>query len=243
MKSFFTILQEVFNFFGSSLNRWRDLQMEGEQGLLTLKKFCSTRWTSRIHAVRAVRDRYVHILKVLTRISLTSEKTNERNTAANLRRNMDSFELVVFIVLWERILRAFDSSSREFQSPKINLSAACRLLNCTKNVLQYSRENWDSVLGTDTAISRSWNVNATFSAQNHAVRTRSTCSTNSVDPGYAFKVNVFYRTIDVALHELNTRFNIYIMFSYNSILSLKLKFKYLHVNCYFNVHVIGNIVI
>ena len=32
MKSFFTILQEVFNFYGSSLNRWRDLQMEGEQG-------------------------------------------------------------------------------------------------------------------------------------------------------------------------------------------------------------------
>ena len=84
----------------------------------------------------------IGILKELTRISLTSEKTNERNAAANLRRNMDSFEFVVFIVLWERILRAFDSSSRKLQSA-----------------------------------------------------------------GYAFKVNVFYyRTIDVALHELNTRF-------------------------------------
>ena len=62
------------------------------------------------------------------------------------------------------------------------------------------------MLETATPISRSWNVNATISAQNHALRTLSTYSTNFVDPGYAFKVNVFYRTIDVALHELNTRF-------------------------------------
>ena len=62
------------------------------------------------------------------------------------------------------------------------------------------------MLETAIAISRSRNVYATFSAQNHAVRTLSTCSTNFVDPGYAFKVNAFSRTIDVALHELNTRF-------------------------------------
>ena len=110
---------------------------------------------------------------------------------------MDSFQFAVFIVLWERILRAFDSSSRELQSPKIDLSVACILLNCTKNELQYLREDWDSVLETATAIIHSWNVNATFSAQNHAVRTLSTCSTNFVDPGHTFNVNVFYRTIPV----------------------------------------------
>ena len=62
------------------------------------------------------------------------------------------------------------------------------------------------MLETASAICRSWNVIASFSAQNHAVHTLSTCSTNFVDPGYAFMVNVFYRTIDVALYELNTYF-------------------------------------
>ena len=64
-ETFFTILQDVFNFFGSSLNRWRGLQIESEKDSLTLKKLCMTRWSSRINAVR---DSYTHILKVLTRI-------------------------------------------------------------------------------------------------------------------------------------------------------------------------------
>ena len=36
-EKFFTILQGVFNFFGSSLNRWRELQIEGEKDSLTLR--------------------------------------------------------------------------------------------------------------------------------------------------------------------------------------------------------------
>ena len=91
--------------------------------------------------MRAVRDRYTHILKALTRISLTSEKTHERYTAVELRKDLDSFEFVVFIVLWERIPRAFNSLSKALQSPRMDLSGACRLLNCTKNELQYIREN------------------------------------------------------------------------------------------------------
>ena len=146
-------MQDVFNFFGSSLKRWRELQIESEKDSLTLKKLCTTRWSSRINAVRAVRDRYTHILKVLTRISLTSDKTSERNTASKLRKDLDLFEFVMFIVLWEIILRAFNSSSKELQSPKMDLSAACRMLNCTENELQHIRESWDSVVETATAIS------------------------------------------------------------------------------------------
>ena len=36
-ENFFTILQDVFNFFGSSLNRWRELQIESEKDSLTLR--------------------------------------------------------------------------------------------------------------------------------------------------------------------------------------------------------------
>ena len=68
-EKFSTILQDVFNFLGA--------QIESEKDSLTLKKLCTTRWSSRINAVRAVCNRYAHILKVLTRTSLTSAKTSE----------------------------------------------------------------------------------------------------------------------------------------------------------------------
>ena len=40
-EKFFTILQELFTFFGSSLNRCRELQIEADQDSLTLKKLYS----------------------------------------------------------------------------------------------------------------------------------------------------------------------------------------------------------
>ena len=52
-------------------------QIESEKDSVTLKKLSTTRWSSRINAVRAVCNRYTHILKVLTRTSLTSDKTSE----------------------------------------------------------------------------------------------------------------------------------------------------------------------
>ena len=147
------------------MNRCRELKLEENSGALTLKKLCTTRWTSGIDAVRAVRDRYVDLLKILTRISLTSDKRNERDAASHLQRKLDSYEFLVFIVFWERILRAFNSSSTELQSPRIDLPAACRLLSCTKNELQYLRDNWESVLETATAIANSWNVKVAFSSK------------------------------------------------------------------------------
>ena len=187
----FTILQDVFNFFGSSLNRW-ELQIESEKDPLTLKKVFMTWWSSRINGVRAVWDRYTHILKVLTRISLTSDKTSERNTASTLRKDLNLFEFVMFIVLWERILRAFNSSSKELQSLKMNLSAAYVLLNFTKNELQHIRENWDSVVETATASSRSWNVKVSFSSP-YGVRTQNANEYDTAfeDQSHSFKVNVF----------------------------------------------------
>ena len=189
--------------------------MESEKDSLTLKKLCTTRWSSRINAVRAVRDRYTHILKVLTRISLTSDKTSERNTTSTLRKDLGLFEFVIVIFLWERILRAFNSSSKELQSPKIDLSAAFRLLNCTKNELQHIRESWDSLAETATAISRSWNIKVSF-LSSYGVRTRNAneYDTASEDHSNSFEVNVFYRILDITLHELNTCFKTHQIFSF-----------------------------
>ena len=113
----------------------------------------------------------------------------------------------MFIVLRERILRAFNSSSKELQSSKMDLSAACRLLNCTKNQLQHIRESWDSVVETATAISHSWNIKVSFLSP-YGVRTRNANEYDTAfeDHSHSFKVKVFYKILDITLHELNTRF-------------------------------------
>ena len=66
-----------------------------------------------------------------------------------------------------------------------------------------------------------------------------TCSTKFLDPGYTFKVNVFYRTIAVALHELNTRFeghqSIMKLFSINLIFQTIFNLRYVHLQLSLNL--------
>ena len=77
---FFGTLRTIFSFFGSSLNRWAELALTDETcKQLKLKKLCTTRWSSRVDAVRAVKNRYTDILKVFTRISLESKDQKEKN--------------------------------------------------------------------------------------------------------------------------------------------------------------------
>ena len=83
----------------------------------------------------------------------------------------------------------------------MDLSAVCRLLNCTKNKLQHIRESWDSVVETVTAISRSWNINVSCSSPYGVCRRNA----NEYDTAFkyhshSYKVKVFYRTFDIALH-------------------------------------------
>ena len=57
---------------------------------------------------------------------------------------MDSFEFVLFTVMWERILRAMDSTSKELMSPKLGLSVASRLMNCSISEIELLRNSWES---------------------------------------------------------------------------------------------------
>ena len=184
--------------------------MEADPGSLTLKRLCETRWSSRVDAVRAVRDRYPHIMKILTRLAMTSTKKKERDDAKFLKEKMDSYEFILFIVIWERILRAINSTSKELQSPKLDFSIASRLLSCTVSELEILRGSWDSVRKTASALAESWSSSLTFTQRRRRRVKRlfdewseDECLTDAEE---SFKVRVFYKTVDTALMQLRIRF-------------------------------------
>ena len=101
---------------------------------LKLKKLCTTRWSSRIDTVRALKNRYADILKVLMRIILTSKDSKERADATALKKNIDSFNFVVCIIIWERILTSLHRISQKLQATNTDLSASVRLQSVSGSV-------------------------------------------------------------------------------------------------------------
>ncbi|CAB3994722.1 zinc finger MYM-type 1-like [Paramuricea clavata] len=162
--NFSGVIQSIYVFFSSSINRSRDLQLLAVDSSLSLKKLCVTRWSSRVDSVRGVRDRFVDILKRLTVISLTSKDKKERDEAVGIKKNIAKIDFIINLVLWERILSCTNSTSKELQSKSVDLSAASRLLSISLSELRI------------------------------------------VDSERAFKINIFYRTIDVAVTQIEVRF-------------------------------------
>ena len=202
--NFFGVIQSIYVFFSSSINRSRDLQLLAVDSSLSLKKLCATRWSSRVDSVRAVRDRFVDILKRLTVISLTSKDRKERDEADGIKKNMEKIEFIVNLVFWERILTCVNSTSKELQSKSIDLSAASRLLSIGFSELRYLRNSWESVRMTANALAVEFEKRRKPRLKRFFDELASDSRID--DSERAFVVNVFYRTVDIAVTQIEVRF-------------------------------------
>ncbi|CAB4044584.1 Hypothetical predicted protein, partial [Paramuricea clavata] len=170
-------------------------------------KLCTTRWSSRINAVRAVRDRYPHIMRVLTRLSLTSTNKAEREDVKQLKNK---------IVIINSNLLYLSLCGREFCEQSTALQKSCcrkrlideaRLLNCALSELVILRSSWNSILLTATALAQFWSSSVTFEKKRNRKTKRfyDELSTHQrlTDPEEAFKVNVFYKRLTMPLCNSN----------------------------------------
>nr|CAH7749995.1 unnamed protein product [Callosobruchus chinensis] len=76
VSTFFDNLEKIYTFFGNSIKRWAMLSDDSsEKYLITLKKVCPTRWSSRNDALLAVKKNFLLIMKTLYQPNLISNKT------------------------------------------------------------------------------------------------------------------------------------------------------------------------
>ena len=87
-----------------------------------------------------MKNRYTDIMKVLSSISL------ESSGASGLRKRMGTYEFIVSVVVWERVLVAINKASVELQSVETDLSRAKILLSMALAELKFLRSSWESVL-------------------------------------------------------------------------------------------------
>ena len=117
-------------FFNRSINRSADLKKlakqlgcittSGEDTTLTLKRLCTTRWSSRIDAIRATKNRLGGTIQLLKGY-IKDSKNKEKQEAQNLLKNISTMEFVILLNTWERIFSSINLASKDLQSVDMDL--------------------------------------------------------------------------------------------------------------------------
>lgn len=143
---FFLFLQELYNFFSASTNRWQTLNENIKENSepLTLKNRSTTRWCADAHSTKALRKNYAAILRALKKIEESMNQTpSTRCEARSLCKKMEKFETAVNAVVWDCILQRLNKTSQSLQKSTDNLSQVSPLFQSLVKFVQFVRESFE----------------------------------------------------------------------------------------------------
>lgn len=128
--SFFDILQEIFNFFTASSQRWNHLNTFFSKENLTVKSLSITRWSAREEACRSLnKDGEAIVRALLSIIENENEKSLLKCEARGIMKKLCSLETSFMTVVWVSILERFDVVSNQLQSADMDVGTVVNLYN------------------------------------------------------------------------------------------------------------------
>ncbi|KAG8558188.1 hypothetical protein GDO81_016897 [Engystomops pustulosus] len=218
---FFNVIQSLYMFFSASTQRWNLLKqnLATSQQYLTLKPLSTTRWESRIDAVKAVRNQLPKIDNALTAVMEDTTLTGTAHSktvaeARGIQKNVTEFKFFCGLVLWFDILFEINVTSKRLQGIEMDISGAIEQLEKTKLYLQEYRSDaqFENVLKDAKKLAEKLNVDGDFPAVQGRKRRRRRLfdyeaeDEQLTDPKEVFKVQFFYQILDCAIQSVEERF-------------------------------------
>lgn len=215
---FFSIMQEVFNFFSASTYRWSILTKN--VSALTVKPLSNTRWESRINALLPLR---YHIDKVYDAVYEASQDQKldafGRNSALGIAKKLQSFKFLCCVVTWHEVLFKINMVSKVLQNVTSDLQSSMGLIKSIQSFLENMRsdDGFNSVITDAKELAEKIGVIADFEKEVQ-VRPRKVKRQFSyesddqpivnLDSKKSFKVNFFNVILDTAIASLKERFEL-----------------------------------
>uniref|UniRef100_A0A8C5PM21 TTF-type domain-containing protein n=1 Tax=Leptobrachium leishanense TaxID=445787 RepID=A0A8C5PM21_9ANUR len=216
---FFNVIQSVYVFFSASTHRWQILKQNLGHSHITVKPLSTTRWESRVDAVKAIRNQIVNIydaiIAVMEDAGLTgSTRGKTLAEGRGITRNISNFKFLCGLVLWHDVLYHVNIASKRLQGAGVDIYAAVQQLDMTKSFLQSYRsdEEFENVLKSAQKMAEELDIDPTFPVSQVRARHRKThfdyeAEDESIkDPKQEMKVNFFYPVLDCAIQSLEERF-------------------------------------
>jgi hypothetical protein len=146
--NFFMLLEELYNYFTSSIKRYHVLREElhkSEYGL-SIKASSDTRWSANYQSIHSVIESYDEIIKCFTFIE--EEKQFDKQSklqAKNLRNKLLSYEINVLLKFMENITRTTNSLTTHLQSKQLDILSTMELLENTLKLIQLMKNDDQSL--------------------------------------------------------------------------------------------------
>lgn len=156
---------------------------------LTLKPLSTTRWESRVEALKTLRFNLGKIYDALYSIYSDDKRdTDSKNLASSLISKLKSFKLICSLVIWYDILSKINIISKALQKSDVALSEAVKMISQIKDDLVKTR---------------------TESAFKEMISNAKTVAEEPIsDPESNFKINFYYYLLDTAISKLDERFEL-----------------------------------
>lgn len=211
---FFSIVQEIFNYFSASTYRWSILKNHITS--LTVKPLSTTRWESRIDAVTPLRFNVGEVYDALFEASKDQKQDAfARNTAKGIAKKLKNFKFLCSLVVWHLILSKINLVSKHLQEISNSLETAMELIDSAKTFLKSMRteESLNSAIIDAKELAEILDANPDFERETH-IRPRKIKKQfdyeqqdEPVPSGIvSFKVNFYYAVLDVAIASFDERF-------------------------------------
>ena len=201
----------LYTFVSGSPERWAIYK---EQTGCSLHRLSDTRWSARIEAVKPVAKHLPSVLKSLDSIVMTCSLTSEARSEANgLRKYFMSFDAVVLLTVWLKVLQSIDNRNVILQSGKISLDIEAANIRDLTEEMQSLRDAWDTLLAEAKLIAGEINVTPQLSKESSRQKKRRRFhdetaeeETTQDSSETVFRNTVFYTAMDSIISDLDTRF-------------------------------------
>lgn len=213
VSTFFDNLEKIYTFFGNSIKRWAMLSDDSsEKYLITLKKVCPTRWSSRNDALLAVKKNFLLIMKTLYQLNLISNKKDEREECKSIINILESFDFLVLVTFFSSLFEIINPVSKALQHDNNDLQKSSILLsNLLNRLCQLRNQNsFNSLLNESKDLAKKWGVTTVFKNSRRKITKRFFDELSQderiSDPESYFKVNVYYCCLDILISQTKERF-------------------------------------
>ncbi|CAI6354123.1 unnamed protein product [Macrosiphum euphorbiae] len=208
---FLGTVQFVYTFLENSAIRHAVLEniaKESGQRFLTLKSLSTTRWACRAEAVSSIKKNYKIILSALHNIC--DDCTIPEIRAKGLFKQLQTIEFIFSLCMMEPILQMILIASKSLQSSNLDLLTAVQLINSLKKSLISMRnsEQYDETFNKCLKICKGDDIEIP-EVRNRKVSTKVDSIKNQhmfVSKSEELKVTVYYKTLDILINGLHSRF-------------------------------------